>query len=103
MNGYRLGRSLLGEARIYDLWDTVTSALKAAPDVYKTYENQATAATQQRTAQTQAAAAAANAAAAAAAAQALNPTILGMPQGVVIAGGLGLAALGITLALVKKK
>lgn len=109
MNGYSLGRRLLGQARIYDLWDSfsslVSSAAKVGPDVYKTYEGGATASTQAKTAQAQAAAAAANAAAAtqnAIAAQALNPTILGMPQGLVIAGGLGLAALGITLALVKK-
>lgn len=109
MNGYRLGRFLLGQARIYDIWDSfgsmVSNAAKAAPDVYKTYEGGVTAKTQATTAQAQAAAAAANASAAtqnAIAAQALNPTILGMPQGLVIAGGLGLAALGVALAFIKK-
>lgn len=110
MNGYRLGRSLLGQARIYDLWDSLTSlvsfGVKAAPDIYKSYTAKRTADEQKQAAQAQQAAAAATATAAtqnAIAAQALNPTILGMPQGVVLVGGLGLAALGITLAVIKKK
>lgn len=106
MNRIRAG---LGQAGIYDLWDIFGSlantAVKAGPDIYKTYATERTAEEQRQAAQAQQAAAAAAAAAAtqnAIAARALNPTILGLPTPVVIFGGLGLAALGITIALLKK-
>lgn len=109
MNSLGMAKQILGQGFIYDLWDSVGdlfgSAIKSGPDIYKAYNQKRTADEQLKAAQAAQAAAAQNAVAAqqtAIAAQALNPTILGMPSAVVLLGGLGLAALGITIALVKK-
>lgn len=109
MNGFRLAKHFMGQAQIYDIWDTFSSLLntgiKAAPDIYKSIEAKKIADKQADAARANQAAAAATATAAtqnAIAAQALNPTILGLPQTVVILGGLGLAAVGITVMLLKK-
>lgn len=105
MNGFRLASRMLGQPRIYDIFDSFGKLLETAPDVYKTYESADVAAKQAQAAKANQAAAAANAQAAtqnAIAAQALNPTILGLPQTAVILGGLALAAVGVTVMLLKK-
>jgi len=86
-----------------DLWSGVKGLLPTASEAWKGYTSAEKAEEERKAAEARAAAAQAQAQTAAIQAQASSGTILGIPTGYAILGGLGLVAIGVIAVVATRK